>query len=61
VCVRACVLAAILTATLGSLVPPRAGLGLDPLSLLQDKAAQVTTLKPYAPPPGKETATLALG
>ena len=34
---------------------------LDPLSLLQDKAAQVTTLRPYSPPPGLETATLALG
>lgn len=50
--------AAILAATLGSAVPPRA---LDPLSLLQNKAAQVTQLKPHAPLPGMETATLALG
>jgi len=34
---------------------------LDPLALLQDKAAQATRLRPYAPPPGLETATLALG
>jgi len=34
---------------------------LDPLTLLQDKAVQVTRLRPYAPPAGLETATLALG
>ena len=34
---------------------------LDPLALLQDKAAQVTRLRPYAPPAGLQTATLALG
>ena len=34
---------------------------LDPLTLLQDKAAQTTSLRPYAPPQGLQTATIALG
>jgi len=46
-----------LLATFGSV--PRTAL--DPLTLLQDKSTQVTRLRPYAPPPNMETATLALG
>lgn len=37
------------------------GMSLAPLSLIQDKAAQVVALRPHAPAPGLATATMALG
>ena len=49
----------LLAATAGALAPNRAAL--DPLSLLGDnKAAQKTVLRSYAPLPGMEMATLAM-
>ena len=50
---------AALSMAAGAMKPPGNAIGLDPLALLQDKASQAVTMRPYAPLPEMEVATLA--
>ena len=50
---------AALSMSAGAMKPPGNVVGLDPLALLQDKASQAVTMRPYTPLPQMEVATLA--
>ena len=51
--------AAALSMTLPAPIKPTGAVGLDPLSLIQDKASQLVRVRPYQPLPNMATATLA--